>query len=390
MIPYGRHFIDEDDVQAVVEVLRHGALTQGPKIAEFEQAVAGYVGAKYAVAVSSGTAALHLACLAADVAKGDNVVTSPNTFVASANCALYAGANPRFADIDPQTLNLDLAALGKTCAELKQVKAIIPVHFAGLPCDMPAIRKVAGKHGSIIIEDAAHALGAAYPDGGKVGNCAWSDMTVFSFHPVKIIAAGEGGMITTNNEGTYRRLLRLRSHGINKGNDAFLNPDDAYQDGKFNRWYYEMQEIGYNYRITDIQSALALSQFRKIDQFINRRREEAAAYDEAFRGHDLIRPVHVNGRKTSAHHLYVVRISFDRMTMSRSEFMSKLHEDGIGSQVHYIPLHFHPYYRKRGFKPGTFPNAEHYYREALSLPLFYDLTPSDQRRVIAKVKDLLR
>ena len=222
-IPYGRHFLDEDDIQAVVDVLRHGWLTQGPKIAEFEAAVAQYVGAKYAVAVSSGTAALHVACVAAGIKRGDTVVTSPNTFVASANCALYVGARPQFADIDPETLNLDPAALAKRSDELGSVRAIIPVHFAGLPCNMAAIREVANRVGAIVIEDATHALGATYDDGSRVGSCAHSDMAVFSFHPVKMITTAEGGMITTNDETLYRDLLRLRSHGINKGNDPYLD-----------------------------------------------------------------------------------------------------------------------------------------------------------------------
>ena len=283
MIPYGRHYIDEADVEAVVDVLRHGALTQGPRIAEFEEALARYVGARYAVAVSSGTAALHLACLAANVGPGDNVITSPNTFVASANCALYVGAKPQFADIDAGTLNLDPQCLAAKCKELKKVRAIIPVHFAGLPCDMPSIRAIADKYGSVVIEDAAHALGASYPDGARVGSCAYSHMTVFSFHPVKAIAAGEGGMITTNDEKLYRRLLRLRSHGINKANDPFENPGSAFENGESNRWYYEMQELGFNYRITDIQCALGLSQMRKLSGFLKRRREIVHHYNERFK-----------------------------------------------------------------------------------------------------------
>ncbi len=389
MIPYGRHYIDEDDIQAVVEVLRHGALTQGPKVSEFERAVAEWTGARYAVAVSSGTAALHLACLAADVGPGDHVVTTPNTFVASANCALYVGAQPQFGDIDPETLNLDARALARKCAELKTVKAILPVHFAGLPCDMPAIREVAAAHRAVVIEDAAHALGAVYADGGRVGNCRYSDMTVFSFHPVKIIAAGEGGMVTTNDEALYRRLLRLRSHGINKGDDRFLVPENAAQDGVANRWYYEMQELGFNYRLTDLQSALALSQMRKLPAFLQRRRELAGEYDRVFQGHAHIRPTQTNGRDASAHHLYVVRIPFDRLNISRGRLMQQLFEAGIVTQVHYIPVPMHPYYRDRGHRIGNYPEAEDYYRQALTLPLYVGLTRDQQQFVVETLQRLV-
>lgn len=389
MIPYGQHSIDEDDVQAVAEVLRHGALTQGPKIAEFERAVAEWTGVRYAVAVSSGTAALHLACLAAGVGPGDHVVTSPNTFVASANCALYVGAQPQFADIDPETLNLDVRALARKCAELGTVKAILPVHFAGLPCDMAAIQEVAAAHRAVVIEDASHALGAVYGDGSRVGNCRYADMTVFSFHAVKIIAAGEGGMVTTNNEDIYRRLLRLRSHGINKGDDTFLIPENATQDGIANRWYYEMQELGYNYRLTDLQSALAVSQMRKLPTFLKRRRELVNDYDGVFQRHTQIRPTQSHGRDASSHHLYVVRIPFDKLKISRGQLMQRLFEAGIITQVHYIPVVLHPYYRDRGYRVGDTPQAERYYREALSLPLYVGLTRDQQQFVVETLQRFL-
>lgn len=390
MIPYGRHYIDEADVAAVVDVLRHGALTQGPRITEFEEAIARYVGAKYAVAVSSGTAALHLACLVANAGPGDNVVTTPNTFVASANCALYAGAAPQFADIDAGTLNLDPHCLAAKCKELKKVRAIIPVHFAGLPCDMPSIRAIADTHGSIVIEDAAHALGARYPGGARVGSCAHSHMTTFSFHPVKAIAAGEGGMITTNDEQLYRRLLRLRSHGINKSGDPLIQQEDAYEQGEAKRWYYEMQEIGFNYRITDIQSALALSQLRKLEKFIERRRELALTYDGAFTDLSRARSTQINGRRFSAHHLYVLQIDFDGLGLSRTRFMSALGQNGIGTQVHYIPVVSHPHYRSLGYKPDSFPVTQKYYRQALSIPLYYALTDSEQAHVIAAIRHLVQ
>lgn len=390
MIPYGRHFIDEDDVQVVAEVLRHGALTQGPKVAEFERAVAEWTGVRYAVAVSSGTAALHLACLAAGVGPGDHVVTTPNTFVASANCALYVGAQPQFADIDPETLNLDARALARKCVELGTVKAILPVHFAGLPCDMPAIREVAAAHRAVVIEDASHALGAVYGDGSRVGNCRYADMTVFSFHPVKIIAAGEGGMITTNSEDLYRRLLRLRSHGINKGDDKFLILENAGQDGVANRWYYEMQELGYNYRLTDLQAALATSQMRKLPAFLKRRRELTDEYDRAFQEHPRIRLTQTNRRDASSHHLYVVRIPFDRLKTSRGRLMQHLFEAGIITQVHYIPVPLHPYYQNRGYRIGSTPQAERYYQEALSLPLYVGLTCDQQQFVVETLQRFLQ
>jgi UDP-4-amino-4,6-dideoxy-N-acetyl-beta-L-altrosamine transaminase len=390
VIPYGRHHIDEADIAAVVEVLRGGYLTQGPKIAEFERAVADYVGARYAVAVSSGTAALHLACMAANVQSGEVVVTSPITFVASSNCALYVGARPVFADIDPVTLNLSAESLKEVGQREAKIKAVIPVHFAGLPCDMNAIRATAETLGAVIIEDAAHALGASYPDGGKVGNCANSLMTVFSFHPVKAIAAGEGGMITTNDEAIYRHLLRLRSHGINKGNDPLLNPDAAQEGGDPNLWYYEMQDLGLNYRITDIQSALALSQLGKLDKFILRRRELALRYDTALAGMTALKPAQPTGREISAHHLYPVRIDYRQAGLTRTQLMGCLRERGIGTQVHYIPVYLHPYYRHLGCPSGACPTAAAYYGEALSLPLFFSLSDSSQDKVVSALKELLQ
>lgn len=388
-ISYGRHALDEDDINAVVDVMRHGWLTQGPKIAEFEAAFAAKVGAKYAVAVSSGTAALHLAAMAAGIGCGDNVVTTPNTFVASANCAVYVGAKPHFADIHPETLNVDVQALAERCEQLKSVRAIIPVHFAGLPCDMCAVRRIADRYGSIVIEDAAHALGATYEDGGAVGNCAWSDMTIFSFHPVKAITTAEGGMITTNNEALYRDLLRLRSHGISKGDDPYLVPEHALTDGVVNPWYYEMREIGFNYRITDIQCVLGQSQLRKLDRFLARRRELALRYDRAFGERERIEPTQRAGRSRSAHHLYVVRVDFPATGRSRNAFMHALRARSITCQVHYIPVHYHPYYRANGHAASRFPVSEAYYEQAVSLPLYYELTDAEQDYVIESVTGLL-
>jgi perosamine synthetase len=385
---YGKHFLDEDDIASVVDVLRNGALTQGPKVEEFENKVAQFVGAKYAVAVSSGTAALHIACLAANLNEHSVVVTSPITFVASANCAQYVGAETQFADIDPETLNISPDALRKACSNLKKVSAIIPVHFGGLPCDMSAISQIAQEHNAILIEDASHALGGLYEDGGRVGNCKYSAMTVFSFHPVKIIAAGEGGMITTNDEGLYKKLLRLRSHGINKLDDQFQIEDLATTDGKTNPWYYEMQELGFNYRITDIQSALGLSQFEKIDRFLARRKEIAKRYDQAFAGHPKIQPCQSKWREQSALHLYVVKIAYSP-SMTRQSVMTKLSEAGIHCQVHYIPVHLQPYYRNKGFNAGDYPESEQYYAQALSLPEYYGLEDHQQDYVIDVLNKVL-
>lgn len=389
MIPYGIHHIDEEDIQAVVDVLRRGALTQGPVVDAFEQAVAKYVGAKYAVAVSSGTAALHLAALAAGVGPGSSLITSPITFVASANAALYVGGRVVFADIDSDTINMSPVALKEALAKNPDARAVIPVHFAGLPCDMPAIKSAADKVGAVVIEDAAHALGAKYPDGQRVGSCAYSLMTIFSFHPVKAIAAGEGGMITTNDEPTYRKLLRLRSHGINKLDDILQLPEQAETNGVRNPWYYEMQELGFHYRITDIQCGLALSQFKKLDKFIARRRELAKKYDEAFASMRNCQPTQIPGRDLSGHHLYVLRIDFKAAGIARGPLMQELKARQITSQVHYIPVPAQPYYRKLGFRPEDYPNAQKYYQEALSIPLFYDLTDEQQKYVIAAFKELV-
>lgn len=389
MIPYGKHHIDEEDIQAVVDVLRSGALTQGPAVEAFEQAIAEYVGARYAIAVSSGTAGLHLAALAAGVGPGTSLITSPITFVASANAALYAGGRVVFGDIDPDTVNLSPDALKEALAKNPDARAVIPVHFAGLPCDMPAIKSAADQAGAVVIEDAAHALGAQYPDGRRVGSCAYSLMTIFSFHPVKAIAAGEGGMITTNDEPTYRKLLRLRSHGINKLDDSFQLPEQAETNGIRDPWYYEMQEIGFHYRITDMQCALALSQFKKLDKFIARRLVLVKRYDEAFAGMRNVRPAQIAGRDQSGHHLYVLRIDFDSTGLSRGQLMRELKSRGIGSQVHYIPVPAQPYYRRFGFKPEDYPSAQKYYQEALSIPLFYDLTDEQQEKVVTAIRELV-
>lgn len=389
MIPYGKHHIDEEDIQAVINVLRSGILTQGPIVEQFEREIARYVGAKYAVAVSSATAGLHLAALAAGVGPSSTLITSPITFVASANAALYAGGSVVFADIDPQTINMSPASLKLALANNPNTKVVMPVHFAGLPCDMPAIKLLTDNAGAVVIEDAAHALGGSYPEGGKVGSCLYSLMTVFSFHPVKAIAAGEGGMITTNDEAIYRKLLRLRSHGINKLDDALELPLQAETNGVVNPWYYEMQELGFHYRITEMQCALALSQFWKLDQFIARRCTLAKKYDESFAAFKNCRPAQVMGRDFSGHHLYVLRIDFNSLGLNRVKLMKKLKDKDIGSQVHYIPVPMQPYYRKLGLNLEDFPEAINYYEDALSIPLFYDLTDEQQEYIVTVYRDLV-
>ena len=387
MIPYGRHHLEEDDIQAVVAQLRSGTLTQGETVERFERALADYVGARYAVAVNSGTAALHLACAAAGLGSGDNVVTSAITFVASANCAVYVGATPHFVDIDPANVNMSPSDLDRRCSDLGSVSAIVPVHFAGLPCDMEGISRIAHRYNAVVIEDAAHALGSRYACGRRVGSGAYSALTAFSFHPVKSITTGEGGMITTNDTMLYRKLLRLRSHGINKSNDAFLAASQAYTDGKANRWYYEMQELGFNYRLTDIQAALGLSQLSKLDRLIDRRRYLALRYDDLLAATGIA-AAQTEGRERSAHHLYVIRAPFGKRWPDRNAVMQRLFDSGIVTQVHYIPVPMHPFYRALGHVPERYPNALSYYGEALSIPLFFGLADDQQDVVARRLVDL--
>ena len=389
MISYGRQHIDEQDIQAVVECLRSSALTQGPMVEMFEQAVSAYTGARYAVAVSSGTAALHIAALAAGISPGKAILTSPITFVATSNAAIYAGGTVHFADIDLESININPLNIAKKLEKYPEIKVISPVHFSGLTCDMVAIKKLADDAGAVVIEDAAHALGSRYFDGSVVGNCRYSLMTVFSFHPVKSITTGEGGMITTNDEKIYRKLIRLRSHGINKDADTYFSPDNSKTDGLPNPWYYEMQEIGYHYRITDIQCALGVSQLKKLDNFIRRRRELVNRYDSAFANSKLIQPAQRLGRNESAHHLYPVRINFDGAGISRAKFMGDLRRNGVITQVHYIPVTIQPFYQRLGFLEEDYPHANKYYAEALSIPLYFDLGDAEQESIIVLILGLL-
>lgn len=365
-IPYGKQSIDEKDIQAVIDVLQSDYLTTGPKVAEFEKKVAEYVGAKYAVAVSNGTAALHIACLAAGIQEGDEVITSPITFAASSNCVLYCGGTPVFADIDEKTYNIDPEQIEMKITD--KTKAIIPVHYTGQPCDMDAISAIAKKHNLIVIEDAAHALGASYK-GKMIGSM--SDMTCFSFHPVKPITTGEGGMVVTNNEKLYKRLLLFRSHGITRDEDMMTENEGP--------WYYQQLELGYNYRITDISCALGSSQLDKLDSFICKRREIADRYNQAFANiPGIITPHQLDGCN-SGWHLYMIQVEH------RKDIFNRLRNAGIGVNVHYIPVYKHPYYQKNGYQDCCCLKAEEFYKKAISLPIFPKLTEEEQKYIIDKV-----
>lgn len=382
MIPYGRQNISEEDIDAVVRALRSDWLTQGPAIERFERSVADQAGAAHAVAVCNATAALHIACLAAGLGPGDRLWTSPNTFVASANCGLYCGATVDFVDIDPVTLNMDAGLLEAKLRAAKAAgrlpKVVIPVHFAGQPCDMERIGTLSREYGFTVIEDASHAIGASYK-GKPTGNCAHSAMTVFSFHPVKIVTTGEGGLVTTNDPALFRRLARLRSHGITR--------EAAAMEGESHGpWYYQQVELGFNYRITDIQAALGESQMTRLKAFVDRRNRLAERYDAALAEIPVQRP----GRRAdsvSAFHLYPIQVTEGA---DRKSVFERLRASGIGVNLHYIPVHTQPHYRRLGFKDGDFPNAEAYYRRAISLPLYFDLSEPDQDKVVLALRAALR
>lgn len=368
-IPYGRQWIEQDDIDAVVETLKSDFLTTGPKIAEFEKTVADYVDAKYAVAVSNGTAALHIACLAVGIEEGDEVITTPITFAASSNCVLYCKGTPVFADINPKTYNLDVEDVKRKITN--RTKAIIAVHFAGQPCQMDELREIATEYNLFLIEDAAHALGAEYK-GKKIGSIA--DMTTFSFHPVKHITTGEGGMVVTNQEELYKRLSYFRTHGITRDKTLLSQEEGA--------WYYEQIALGFNYRITDIQCALGVSQMKKLDLFLKRRREIAEKYNKAFETTKGIKiPVQMEESKSSWH-LYVIQV----LDKDRKEVFEQLQKAGIGVNVHYIPVYKHPYYQKNGYQEVVCKNAESLYQNIISIPMYPGLTEKEQDYVIEQVK----
>ncbi|NQU03209.1 MAG: UDP-4-amino-4,6-dideoxy-N-acetyl-beta-L-altrosamine transaminase [Syntrophaceae bacterium] len=390
MLNYGGQAIDQADIEAVVTVMKSPYLTQGAEISRFEEEIASYVGAQFGVAVSSGTAALHLACLACDLGPGDEGVTSPITFLASANAMAYCGATPRFADIDPHTYNMDPSRLEKRIT--KRTRVVIPVHFAGQSCDMRKIREVVSRkeklfgHKIFIIEDASHALGSLYRD-QRVGCCEYADAAVFSFHPVKHITAGEGGMLVTNSRDLAERIRKLRSHGMTKDPDDFVNTDLAFStDHSPNPWYYEQVELGFNYRITDIQCSLGRSQLKKLEWFSERRRLIADKYNRAFAQLSPVTIPFEASECRSNFHLYVLQIEFDAMGLTRAAVMERLREENILTQVHYVPVYLQPYYQRRfGEKLEHCPKAEEYYRRCLSLPFYPAMSEHDVGRVIEQI-----
>jgi UDP-4-keto-6-deoxy-N-acetylglucosamine 4-aminotransferase len=384
MIYYGKQSISKEDIQAVEEVLHSDFLTQGPAIERFEHSVADYCGAKYAVAVCNATAALHIACLSAGLGEGDTLWTSPITFVASANCGRYCDAEVDFVDIDEKTYNVSVTALEEKlqCAreENNLPKVVIPVHLAGQSCDMARIKELSRKYGFTIIEDASHAVGADYLD-TKVGSCAFSDMAVFSFHPVKIITTGEGGMVLTNNRELYEKLMLYRSHGITRDPAKMTHISDG-------SWYYQQIALGCNYRMTDIQAALGASQMMRLDAFVARRRELAARYDALLQDLPLVTP-YVMGGADPSWHIYVVRMAFDQISKTKQQIFEEMKEQGVVLNLHYIPVHRQPYYEKLGFRQGDFPQSEKYYDEAFTLPLYYDLTNDEQDHIVESLRKLL-
>lgn len=380
MIGYGHQYIDDSDIEAVVNVLKSDYLTQGPSVTAFEKKICEITGAKYCVAVSNATAGLHIAVAALELPENSEGITTPNTFLASSNCMVYNNIKPVFADIDPVSYNIDPMEIEKHISA--KTKLLIPVHFAGLPCDMKKINTIAKKNNLHVIEDAAHAIGSQYADGSYVGNCKYSDMTVFSFHPVKTITTGEGGAVTTNSDELYQKLLMLRSHGVTKDEGVLTkNPGP---------WYYEMQSLGFNYRMTDMQAALGVSQLNKLDFFKKRRREVIAMYNKAFADMRYLKTPYEPENVCSCFHLYVTQIDFESLGKSRVQVMQELRDKGIGTQVHYIPVPTQPYYKNTfGYKDGDYPVAEKYYEQELSLPLYPGLSDDDVNTVIKAVKEVI-
>ena len=373
-IPYATQWIDAADVKEVIEALYSSHLTQGPRIAAFEKKVAEYCGARYAVAVNSGTAALHAACFAVGLKPGDEVITSPITFVASANCVLYCGGRPVFADVQSDTINISPEDVNNKISN--KTKAVIPVHFAGQPCDLEELSNIAQKNGLVVIEDAAHALGAEYK-GSKVGACKYSDMTILSFHAVKHITTGEGGMILTNREDIYNQLMMFRTHGITRDGDLMINKHEGL-------WFYEMQLLGFNYRITDFQCALGMKQMDKLEEFVSRRRKIVAKYDQAFRKIANIVLLKEKAENKSSWHIYPIQVKSDR-----HKVFDALQREGIGVNVHYIPVYLQPYYSELGYQPGICPRSEKYYSQAITLPLYPKMKDEDVDTIIEKVSAAL-
>lgn len=383
-IPYGRQYIDEEDIEAVIEVLKSDYLTTGPKIHEFEKKVADYVGCKYAVCVATGTAALHAACYAADISADDEVITTPMTFAATSNSILYLGGKPVFADIDPRTYNIDPLEIEKKIT--KKTKAIIAVDFTGQPAELFKIKDLAQRHNLIFIEDAAHSLGAKIKDSQgnwqKIGSIA--HMTTFSFHPVKHITTAEGGMICTNDPKLYEKLTLFRSHGITRSPELLI-------DKSHSKWYYEQQFLGYNYRLSDLQAALGISQLNKLDSFIKRRREIAALYNKAFSESILKNKITIpyqDPHTKSSYHIYILKFNLSAIGKSRAEILNKLSDLNIGVNVHYIPVYYHPYYQSLGYSKGLCPIAENLYEDIITIPLYPGMSNEDVNYVIKSIKDV--
>jgi len=400
-LPYARQWISEEDIKEVEKVLRSDWITQGRRVSEFERALAEFVGVKYAVALSSGTAALHAACFAAGIKQGDEVITTPVTFAATSNSILYLGGRPVFADIKEDTYNIDPQQIEKKLTSA--TRAIIPVDFAGQPADLEKIDQIAQKHSLVVIEDAAHALGAQYEscfqlkvsssgsktnlgkkkeEWIKVGSCRHSDMTVFSFHPVKLITTGEGGVVVTNNKDYYEKLLLFRSHGITKDAKKMRNKEEG-------PWYYEMGLLGYNYRITDFQCVLGLGQLRRLREFLAGRKEIVKMYNQAFQNIEEVITPYERPQVKPAWHLYVIRLKLSQLTATRRQIFESLRKYNIGVHVHYMPVYYHPYYQKLGYNKGLCPRAERYYEEALTLPLFPKMKDKDVLKVIDGVKKVI-
>ncbi len=385
MIPYGRQDIRQEDIDAVVEVLQSDLITQGPIVPRFEEAVAAKVGARYGVAVNSGTSALHVACLALGLGSGDLLWTVPNTFVASANCARYCGADVDFVDIDPSTWNMSVSDLEKKLVLGKKEKClpkvVVPVHFAGQPTDQQEIRELSERYGFYVLEDASHAMGASR-GGEPVGSCRWSDITVFSFHPVKIITTGEGGITMANDVELAEKMILFRAHGITRDPNRFVNPAPGL-------WYYEQQVLGYNYRMMDIQAALGLSQLNRLGEYVERRNELAKRYMDELSNLPLQLPT-VRPENRSAFHLFVVRLMRDKIIKTHAKVFEELRHKGIGVNLHYAPVHLQPYYRRLGFSEGHYPEAEKYAGEAITLPLYPAMTEVEQDHVIGVLQKILR
>ncbi|GIB07153.1 UDP-4-amino-4, 6-dideoxy-N-acetyl-beta-L-altrosamine transaminase [Vibrio cholerae] len=385
MIPYGKQDINQQDIDSVVDVLNSDFLTQGPQVPAFEQALIHHTGASYALAVNSATSALHIACIALGLGTGDWLWTSPITFVASANCGLYCGAQVDFVDIDPETYNMCPKRLEekliKAKSEGKLPKVVVPVHLCGQPCDMAAIAKLAKEYNFKVVEDASHAIGGKY-QGKPIGNCEYSDITVFSFHPVKIITTAEGGAVMTNQKALYDKMALLRSHGITR------NPEQM-EGESHGGWYYQQIDLGFNYRMTELQAALGVSQMKRLDDFITARHHLADRYNELLKTLPVILPYQLKNTYSGLH-LYVIRLQLDKLPLTHKEVFEALRGKGIGVNLHYIPVHTQPYYEKLGFSAGDFPESERYYSEAISLPIFHCMTEEQQDKVVQVLTEILQ